>query len=125
MGNGGGTPVYTAGVSGAGGGRILPGAASGTLSVNFSSNNSSLLTSYGSPGGGPGQVGTGGTNAGGGGWGAAGGTVVTPETLDTSDPAGTKVGPDALGGAGGKAINTNGHAVTFSGGADRIYGVVG
>jgi hypothetical protein len=130
MGGGSSTPTYGAGVSGAGGGRIIPGTASGVLSVNFSPANSTLLgPRYGYAGGGAGQVGTSssipGYGAGGGGWGAAGGLQIASETLIDTDPPGTLVGPNGLGGAGGKAINTNGFAVTFIGGADRIFGVVG
>lgn len=128
MGSGsGGTPALIAAFSGAGGGRILPGAASGVLSVNFSPDNNALFTAVGLPGGGPGEVGGQGTAivGGGGGWGAAGGFGRALETQDTSDPPGTLAGPNGLGGAGGKAINTNGFAVTFAGGTDRIYGVVG
>lgn len=114
-----------AAISGAGGGRIMPGTASGALTANFTTNNSSLLSVAGYPGGGPSQVGTSGFGAGGGGWGAAGGVGSATETIDNTDPPGTLIGPVGLGGAGGKAINTNGYAVTFAGGTDRIYGVVG
>lgn len=51
---------------------------------------------------------------GGGGWGARGGNYV--------DTAFTVL---RAGGAGGKAINTNNHAVTWLGGASRAYGAVG
>ena len=128
MGNGGGTPPNGAAISGAGGGRILPGTATGTLTASFVSNGFVGLSGIGRPGGGPGQIGTSGAvgdGAGGGGWGAAGAIGPASETADTADPPGTLAGPNGLGGAGGKAINTNGFAVTFAGGADRIYGVVG
>lgn len=51
---------------------------------------------------------------GGGGWGARGGNFI--DTTFTVRRA---------GGAGGKAINTNGHGVTWLGGSDRAYGAVG
>ena len=51
---------------------------------------------------------------GGGGWGARGGNVLN-----------TAIAVVSAGGAGGKAINTNGHAVTWLGGANRAYGAVG
>ena len=51
---------------------------------------------------------------GGGGWGARGGNVLN-----------TALAVVSAGGAGGKAINTNGHAVTWLGGANRAYGAVG
>jgi hypothetical protein len=53
-------------------------------------------------------------SAGGGGWGAKGG-----------DYSNTALGGVWIGGAGGKAIETNGHAVTWTGGSDRAYGAVG
>lgn len=127
----GGTPALVAAFSGAGGGRIIPGAASGSLSVNFSPDNNALFTDVGLPGGGPGQVGgtsgngEGSLVGGGGGWGAAGGLGPAGLTDDPNDPAGTLAGPNGLGGAGGKAINTNGHAVTWIGGASRAYGAIG
>jgi hypothetical protein len=51
---------------------------------------------------------------GGGGWGARGGNVLN-----------TALAVVSAGGAGGKAINTNGHAVTWLVGANRAYGAVG
>lgn len=51
---------------------------------------------------------------GGGGWGARGGNVLN-----------TALAVVSAGGAGGKAINTNGHSVTWLGGANRAYGAVG
>lgn len=57
----------------------------------------------------------------GGGWGAKGGDAHGATPGGTA-AAGVSFG---LGGAGGKAINTNGHTVTFAGGSDRVYGVVG
>jgi hypothetical protein len=131
MGSGGGTPPIGAGISGAGGGRIIPGAATGALTANFSSTNDPLFTVIGYQGGGAGVAGTGnapstaGAGTGGGGWGAAGGTGYSAETADTADPPGTLVGPNGLGGAGGKAINTNGYAVTWIGGSSRAYGAIG
>lgn len=52
--------------------------------------------------------------AGGGGWGAPGGNVLNTSFVVVR-----------AGGAGGKAINTNNHAVTWLGGANRAYGAVG
>jgi hypothetical protein len=62
----------------------------------------------------------------GGGWGAAGGTY-QEYVSGTDTPATTSsYGPVSQNGAaGGKAINTNGHAVTWIGGASRAYGAIG
>ena len=94
-------------------------------------------TWFGSSGGGPGQAGASDTlviygdvngnvikptAGGGGGWGAAGGAGRV-ETGLFDDP--TFITSGNPGGAGGKAINTNGHAVTWLGGATRAYGAVG
>jgi hypothetical protein len=57
----------------------------------------------------------------GGGWGAKGGDMYL---ADTSTTPPTLAAP-TVGGAGGKAVNTNGFAVTWLGGQDRAYGVVG
>ncbi len=126
---GGGNAPYGAAFSGAGGGRIIPGTASGTLSANFTPTNQTFLTVYGTACGGAGQAGTNANTAGfgvgGGGWGASGGTQPANETIDAGDPPGTKTGPDGLGGAGGKAINTNGYAVTWIAGSSRAYGAIG
>lgn len=54
--------------------------------------------------------------AGGGGWGAKGGDLVN--TISTAPNY-------SYGGAGGKAVQTNGYAVTWLGGSDRAYGAVG
>lgn len=54
------------------------------------------------------------TGGGGGGWGAKGG--------DCIDKANNLFN---YGGAGGKAVQTNGYAVTWLGGSDRAYGAVG
>ena len=59
------------------------------------------------------------TSGGGGGWGAAGGSG-TQNLIDF-----TAVKGGNPGGAGGKAIKTNGHAVTWLGGSDRAYGAIG
>ena len=56
---------------------------------------------------------------GGGGWGAAGGSG-TQTLADFSRITGGNVGA-----AGGKAINTNGHAVTWLAGSARAYGAIG
>jgi hypothetical protein len=57
----------------------------------------------------------------GGGWGAKGGDHYrTPPTGGSPGP-----GDITVGGAGGKAVNTNGFSVTWLGGQDRAYGVVG
>lgn len=61
--------------------------------------------SYGGQGGG-----------GGGGWGAKGG--------DSYYNIPNSIAP-VFGGAGGKAVQTNGYAVTWLGGSDRAYGAVG
>ncbi len=63
----------------------------------------------------------------GGGWGAAGGSS-GPIYDYYSTTLATRVsglGNPQPGGAGGKAINTNGHAVTWIGGASRAYGAIG
>jgi len=57
----------------------------------------------------------------GGGWGAKGGDQY--QTLSGSGL--TSVSSITVGGAGGKAVNTNGFSVTWLGGQDRAYGVVG
>jgi hypothetical protein len=57
----------------------------------------------------------------GGGWGAKGGDMYVANT-NTSPPTLASI---TVGGAGGKAVNTNGFAVTWLGGQDRAYGVVG
>ena len=100
---------------------------------------STFDTVFAAPGGGPGQTGKGDgfavyvsvnandgttapvtpTSGGGGGWGAAGG----PGTQYLTDFTVQKGGN--LGAAGGKAIKTNGHAVTWLGGSNRAYGAVG
>ena len=169
MGGGGGSspPSPIGGISGQGGGRILPGAAGGVgeliMALPRSLPNETvspaypdlrpnspfgwfLDTAFCQPGGGPGepgkgsefvvyaQIGTdangapvtnlyGGMGGGGGGWGAMGGTadafVPGPDGLSQNTPGANP------GGAGGKAINTNNHAVTWLGGANRTYGAVG
>jgi hypothetical protein len=172
MGGGsGGTPqtLPVGGLSGQGGGRILPGAVSGvgelitalprslpthTLNPAYPDRRPNaplgwldLDTAFCQPGGGPGEPGKGseyviystiitlqdgtttiglarGMGGGGGGWGAAGGTG-DHLTFDQSLGFETRIFGGNPGGAGGKAINTNGHAVTWLGGANRAYGAVG
>jgi len=94
---------------------------------------------FAAPGGGPGQPGKGDafavyvsvnandgttapvtpTSGGGGGWGAAGGFGTQSLPDFTVQKGGN------LGAAGGKAIKTNGHAVTWLDGSDRAYGAIG
>lgn len=103
---------------GSGGGRQIPGTqVTNTLTANVSG----TITSYTSTGGAANQTGADvtTTNAGlfllgggGGGWGARGGNAFN----------GTST---AAGAAAGKAINTNGNAVTWISGSDRAYGAVG
>lgn len=160
--------VLLGGISGQGGGRILPGTAGGigellliaTRSVQNQTLDplvpdrrpnaplgSFLDTVFCQPGGGPGEPGKGseyaiygvfsaaqdgtvatlfqaGMGGGGGGWGAAGGTgdaiVLLADGFNTALNRGANPG-----GAGGKAINTNGHSVTWLGGSTRAYGAVG
>lgn len=158
MGGGSGNtnPQTISGISGQGGGRVMPGTACGVGEV-FSRTDrptydavtaypdlrpskprgSPFDTWFGSPGGGPGQAGASDTfvvygdfnqnvikptAGGGGGWGAAGGAGRV-ETGLFEDP--TFITSGNPGAAGGKAINTNGHAVTWLGGATRAYGAVG
>lgn len=65
----------------------------------------------------------------GGGWGAKGGDTYAPDynTVAGNNPAGDPVYVrfKIAGGAGGKAVQTNGYAVTWLGGSDRAYGAVG
>lgn len=159
-GSGNSSPLKIGGISGQGGGRILPGTSCGVGELILSATRfdttatvapgqpdyrptppygSTFDTVFAAPGGGPGQQGKGDSFAvyislnandgttrpilpssgGGGGWGAAGGS-------------GTRITPDwayqyggNIGGAGGKAIQTNGHAVTWASGSTRSYGAVG
>lgn len=158
---GGGGPQQIGGISGQGGGRILPGAASGIgelittsprqeVTANLSAAypdrrpvppyGSAWDTVFAAPGGGPGQPGHGdafvvygylntddGTtrpmtprSGGGGGWGAAGGAG----TMVTNDGYVLTAGGNP-GAAGGKAIATNAHPVTWLGGSTRVYGAIG
>lgn len=159
MGSGNSGPFKIGGISGQGGGRILPGAATavgelilatGRLEVtNVAAGypdhrptkpyGSTLDTAFAAAGGGPGLQGAGDGTAiyhtinpntaeilpvcpiagGGGGWGAAGGAA----TAYNLDPA-LQIGGN-IGGAGGKAIHTNGYAVTWLDGSTRAYGAVG
>lgn len=66
----------------------------------------------------------------GGGWGAKGGDMygIDYATNLGKDSAGTVMYAQvfsAAGGAGGKAVQTNGYAVTWLGGSNRAYGAVG
>lgn len=170
MGGGGGTvqTVPVGGLSGQGGGRILPGTAGGVGELIYVSPRtvqaetidpaypdrrpnsplgSMFDTVFCQPGGGPGEPGKGsefkiygvlstmqdgtvqtflqaGMGGGGGGWGAAGGSG-DHLGFDQSLGYETRLFGANPGGAGGKAINTNGHAVTWLGGANRAYGAVG
>ena len=160
MGSGGGNlgPYKIGGISGQGGGRIIPGTAGGVGEV-FSQTSrlspvvntaypdlrpakpfgSTYDTVFAAPGGGPGQAGRSDTFAvyrdsanngafitplagGGGGWGAAGGAGLI-DTGGFEEP--TSITSGNPGAAGGKAINTNGHAVTWLAGSARTYGAVG
>jgi hypothetical protein len=151
---GGNNPPYIfAGMSGQGGGRIMPATRGGFGEFNYNEPlnvpdyppatdlrlnppfGADFTTVWASRGGGSSQDGdstgfavydgvydgepaTYITRAGGGGgWGAAGGdgsTILDPDNAVN------------IGGAGGKAINTNGHAVTWTGGqgTDRVFGAV-
>ena len=60
---------------------------------------------------------------GGGGWGAAGGSGIVFTGTDTTGNGGTS--STIAGGAGGKAIDTQCHAVTWIAGSNRSYGAVG
>jgi hypothetical protein len=127
MGGGGGSsgPFKIGGISGQGGGRILPGSSTGIGKLIMPVDD--IFTA---PGGGPGEpgksdsfnAGSGGIEpfaGGGGGWGAlggAGGATLSDNTFQSGAN---------LGAAGGKAIDTNGHSVTWLGGANRAYGAVG
>lgn len=160
MGGGSSGPLKLGGISGQGGGRILPGVAGGVGELLLGDPRGAATTTvaptqpdyrpsppYGStfdtvfaaPGGGPGQPGKGdafviytsvdpnnGTTmqvrpiaGGGGGWGAAGGSGTQYLPDFTTQRGGNP------GAAGGKAIKTNGHAVTWLGGSDRTYGAIG
>jgi len=158
---GGGTPVVTnlGGVSGQGGGRIMPGTSTGVGELILVSSRidvdarvdpaqvdrrptppygAVIDTAFTAPGGGPGQSGAGDGYAiwfdlnaqtppggvyplggGGGGWGGSGGSATA------HDASGLPTRGQNLGAAGGKAIDTNGHSVTWLGGANRVYGAVG
>jgi hypothetical protein len=104
---------------------------------------SNFDTIFAAPGGGPGQAGRGDTydiyhsvtntqtgaiaaayphGGGGGGWGAAGGAGGSHLTGDINGSYTVGGNPGA---AGGKAIKTNGHPVTWLGGSDRAYGAIG
>lgn len=161
MGSGsGGGPLKIGGISGQGGGRILPGTGGSVGELILSATRfdatanvalgqpdyrpsppygSAFDTVYAAPGGGPGQPGKGDafavyfsvnandgttapvtpTSGGGGGWGAAGGSGTQSLADFTVQKGGN------LGAAGGKAIKTNGHAVTWLAGSNRAYGAIG
>ena len=153
-------PFKIGGLSGQGGGRILPGSSSGigeliTSTPRIDENplvvsgapdrrpsppfGSPLDTKFAAPGGGPGQPGKGDAftiyvrdpggdttptpqtpfAGGGGGWGAAGGAGTQTADDLSSQQSGNP------GAAGGKAIKTNSHSVTWLGGSDRAYGAIG
>ena len=59
---------------------------------------------------------------GGGGWGAAGGSA---ESDGIEYGVASPIRGGNLGAAGGKAIKTNGHAVTWLSGSSRAYGAIG
>lgn len=59
---------------------------------------------------------------GGGGWGAAGGTA---QSSGVQYGVASPIRNGILGAAGGKAIQTNGQAVTWLSGANRAYGAIG
>jgi hypothetical protein len=101
-----------------GGGRQIPGT---QITNTLSANVSGTVTNYISTGGAASQTGADVTTSnagifliggGGGGWGARGGNAFN----------GTAT---SAGAAAGKAINTNGNAVTWIGGSARAYGAVG
>lgn len=160
MGSGSSSPLKIGGISGQGGGRILPGTASGVGELIFAATRSNvnaqvapgfpdrrpmppfgstLDTMFTAPGGAPGQPGQGDSFAvyvslntsngattpvtavsgGGGGWGAAGGAAGR-YLADLSAQTGGNPGA-----AGGKAIATNGHAITWLGGSAHAYGAIG
>lgn len=64
-----------------------------------------------------------GLSGGGGGWGAAGGSIINSTYDANYQVNGFTLG--VAGGAGGKAIQTNGNSVTWLGGQSRAYGAVG
>ena len=57
-----------------------------------------------------------------GGWGAAGGSA---ESAGIEFGVAAPIRGGILGAAGGKAVQTNGHAVTWLSGANRAYGAIG
>lgn len=125
-------------VTGGGGGRIMPGTtiAGPTSSNNFAAgyggsaggtgaeaNVNAASTSTGGSGGGGGSAGGSGysntygaASGGGGGWGASGGAGVATGDTPVARP----------GAAGGKAVNTNGFGITWTGGfnSGRVFGAV-
>lgn len=124
---GGGTPAtpYATSITGMTGGRVIPGSNStanavGSLTSKIGSGGGSVGGSYTTPefSGGGSILAYGG--GGGGGWGAAGGSMINDGNLTSTSPV--TINPGA---AGGKAINTNSYAVTFTGGSNRVYGVIG
>lgn len=162
MGGGSGGPVLSydiGGLSGQGGGRIMPAVQTGIAEliletprvvppfgidtsipdIRPTKPSDVICTVWSGQGGGSGQAGTGdeviifgrlnfnsvlepahASAGGGGGWGAAGGggTARGPDTF-------TGVIGGKTGAAGGKAIQTNGHPVTWLGGSSRAYGAIG
>lgn len=149
-----GGAIGQAGTNGSGG-RILPGAPQSGPTVSAATTNVTA-SGFGGQAGGSGRASVGalfkpenGTSAeaggGGGGWGAAGGTGFSTgfNTNSKSATGGTGGGSGGTGGngattgapvtsssagtAGGKAIRTNGHSVTFVGGSassSRSFGAV-
>jgi hypothetical protein len=158
MGGGSGNPgpFKIGGISGQGGGRVIPGTAGGVGELFTTTNRTQVTantaypdlrpakpfgsrfdTAFAAPGGGPGQAGRSDVFSvyrdtvanlitpfagGGGGWGAAGGAGLI-STGNFEEP--TSITSGNPGAAGGKAINTNGHAVTWLAGSARTYGAVG
>ena len=126
MGGGGGGTPYATDITGMTGGRIIPGANS--TPNNVSGTNSYIGSMAGIRGGSydvgifdaNGSLVSPASGAGGGGWGASGGSVFASGLANNS-----VVIPVNIGGAGGKAINTNGNPVTFVGGSSRVFGVIG
>jgi hypothetical protein len=130
-GGGGGSRGYNAyaAAGGGGGGASGPSASSGGAGQNTLMEDGSAGASGTTSGGGAGGAGgtygqhTGGRGGSGGTWGAAGarGAEGTTHSTMVYDPA-----PGGAGGAAGKAIDTNGHAVTWIAGNNttRVKGAV-
>jgi len=133
---GGSTSRKIGGISGQGGGRILPGSPGGVGEVFTNASRatavaspdypdrrpnaplgSSFDTGFTAPGGGPRQPGR--------------GYLYEIFHVPNADTGGTVAvstragGGGGWGAAGGKAIHTNGHAVTWLTGSERAYGAIG